>query len=58
MRWLDRNTNSVDTSLSRLQEIVKDREAWGHQESDTTEWLNSNKVGLVFKGKKKKKSEI
>ena len=28
MRWLDSNTDSVDTNLSRLQEIVKDREAW------------------------------
>ena len=27
-RWLDSITDSVDTSLSRLQEIVKDRKAW------------------------------
>ena len=48
MRWLDGIIDLMDMSLSKLQDMVKFREAWrtvvhgGRQESDTTEQLNNN----------------
>ena len=47
MRRLDDNTNSMDMSLSKLQELVKDREGQnavvhGAAKSDMTYWLNNN----------------
>ena len=52
MRQLDGITNSINMTLSKLWEMVKDREAClaccsplggaGHKKSDMTEWLNNN----------------
>ena len=50
MRWLHGITDSLDMSLSKLQEMVKNREAWhaavhgGSQRINMTEQLNNKKL--------------
>ena len=49
MRWLDVIPDSMNMNLSKLQEMVMEREAWraavhGHKESDMNDRLNDNET--------------
>ena len=47
MRWLHGITDSMDMSLGKLWEMVKDREgwrSWGYKDSATTEQLNKTRM--------------
>ena len=50
MKWFDDLSDLMDMNLSKLQELVMDREArrWGRRESDMTEWLNRRRLRCLL----------
>ena len=48
MRWLDHSTDSMDMSLSKFWETVKDREPWGFQGGPMSRTQLSNRITTTF----------